>query len=434
MNRKRWKWLGYRIGKRDDRLILKSVIFSAFFVFCMVRFLQVRLKNSSVWVSVAAMFILVTSVLWGIKKTYQRGYVRDIQNRQGMARMLLENGWFETEPLTKSWTGGRARITYFPALYYRRKDRKIYVAVKISMGRYQEHLLHLESKLETGLACELVEKNIVNAWVYYTFLCDVEKNRIRIDQVHVEHGEIRLMEHISWTYSKMPHMLVAGMIGGGKTYYLLELIVALLRTDAILYINDPKNADLACLEAVLPEVYHKKEDIMECVCRFYDEMVTQSETMRALPEYRLGMTYEDLGLPANFLIFDEYVAFMDMLAKKEIEDVISMIKKIVMLGRQAGFMLILACQRPDAKYLGEGIRDQFGFRAALGKMSDSGYTMMFGSTDKNFTEKTTKGRGYVDAGNGVVTEFYAPFVPEGHDFFQEIMELWEIRTGERNIS
>ncbi|MTV63948.1 hypothetical protein GM539_11330, partial [Streptococcus pneumoniae] len=54
------------------------------------------------------------------------------------------------------------------------------------------------------------------------------------------------------------------------------------------------------------------------------------------------------------------------------------LKQIVMLGRQAGFFLILACQRPDAKYLGDGIRDQFNVRVALGRMSEMGYGMMFG--------------------------------------------------------
>ena len=54
---------------------------------------------------------------------------------------------------------------------------------------------------------------------------------------------------------------------------------------------------------------------------------------------------------------DEYVAFMDMLGKESVK-VIDKLKQIVMLGRQAGFFLVLACQRPDAKYLGDGIRDQ----------------------------------------------------------------------------
>ena len=55
--------------------------------------------------------------------------------------------------------------------------------------------------------------------------------------------------------------------------------------------------------------------------------------------------------------------------------------------------MILACQRPDAKYLGDGIRDQFNFRVALGRMSEMGYGMMFGSdVQKDFFLKQIKGR------------------------------------------
>lgn len=105
---------------------------------------------------------------------------------------------------------------------------------------------------------------------------------------------------------------------------------------------------------------------------------------------------------------------------REAVQVMSKLKQIVMLGRQSGFFLILACQRPDAKYLGDGIRDQFMFRAALGRMSDLGYTMMFGETDKDFFLKPIKGRGYVDSGISVISEFYTPLVPKGYDFLGEI--------------
>jgi len=91
-----------------------------------------------------------------------------------------------------------------------------------------------------------------------------------------------------------------------------------------------------------------------------------------------------------------------------------------MLGRQSGFFLVLACQRPDAKYLGDGIRDQFNFRVALGRMSELGYNMMFGETDKEFFQKPIRGRGYVDVGTNVISEFYTPLVPRGYDFLTEI--------------
>lgn len=120
------------------------------------------------------------------------------------------------------------------------------------------------------------------------------------------------------------------------------------------------------------------------------------------------------------MIFDEYVAYLSMLQKKEAEEVISYLQKIVLLGRQAGFFVILSCQRPDAKYLPDGVRDQFGLRIALGAMTDSGYTMMFGTTEKRFITKDIKGRGYVGLWDGVITEFYAPYVPPDHHFRESI--------------
>ena len=130
-----------------------------------------------------------------------------------------------------------------------------------------------------------------------------------------------------------------------------------------------------------------------------------------------------LSLEPHFLIFDEYVAFMEMLNTREREDVLNKLKQIVMLGRQVGFFLILACQRPDAKYLGDGIRDQFNFRVALGRMSELGYSMMFGEVKKEFFFKNVKGCGYADTGKGVITEFYTPVVPKGYDFLREIGTL-----------
>ena len=76
---------------------------------------------------------------------------------------------------------------------------------------------------------------------------------------------------------------------------------------------------------------------------------------------------------------------MDMLGRDSAQ-VMNKLKQIVMLGRQAGFFLILACQRPDAKYFSDGIRDNFNFRVALGRMSEMGFGMMFGSdTQNNFS-------------------------------------------------
>ena len=199
-------------------------------------------------------------------------------------------------------------------------------------------------------------------------------------------------------------------------------------TELILYILDPKNSDLADLGTVMPNVYHTKEEMIDCVNSFYDGMVQRSEEMKRHPNYKTGENYAYLGLPPCFLIFDEYVAFFEILGTKESVSLLSQLKKIVMLGRQAGYFLIVACQRPDAKYFSDGIRDNFNFRVGLGRISELGYGMLFGSdVKKQFFQKRIKGRGYCDVGTSVISEFYTPLVPKGHDFLQTIGSLAQAR-------
>lgn len=361
---------------------------------------------------------------------YRIDSVKQLQHRQKLALMILQNGWYEAEQvqndsffkdLPSSKT--KEKITHFPKMYYHLKDGIIRINVEITMGKFQDQLLQLEKKLETGLFCELIDKELKESYIEYTLLYDTIHSRIGIEEVVAENGCLKLMENVYWEYDSLPHMLIAGGTGGGKSYFILTIIEALLHTNSKLYILDPKNSDLADLGTVMENIYYRKEDMLSCINQFYEAMLARSEEMKHHPNYKTGQNYAYLGLPAHFLVFDEYVACMDMLGKESTK-VIDKLKQIVMLGRQAGFFLILACQRPDAKYLGDGIRDQFNFRVALGRMSELGYGMMFGSdVQKQFFLKPIKGRGYVDVGTSVISEFYTPLVPKRYDFLKQIGKL-----------
>ncbi|ALS01049.1 cell division protein FtsK [Enterococcus silesiacus] len=360
---------------------------------------------------------------------YRIDHIKQLQHRQKLARMILENGWYESEQVQSDSffkdlgsSKAKEKIRHFPKVYYRLKDGLIHIQVEITMGKYQEQLLRLEKKLETGLYCELTDKILKDSYVEYILLYDTINSRIAIDDVQAQNGQLKLMDNLWWSYDSLPHMLIAGGTGGGKTYFILTIIEALLQTNATIYVLDPKNADLADLETVMPNVYYKKEDMIDCLNQFYDEMMLRNENIKLMDGYKTGKNYAYLNLPAHFLIFDEYTSFMEMIGRDSIE-VMSKLKQIVMLGRQSGFFLILACQRPDAKYLGDGIRDNFNFRVALGRMSELGYNMMFGENDKDFFLKPIKGRGYVDVGTSVISEFYTPLVPKEHDFLEAIQEL-----------
>lgn len=372
--------------------------------------------------------LMMTGALIYLYYRYGYRHFKSLVHRQKLAKMILENHWYETKTVTQDrffedMPGGqpKEKISDFPKMYYRFKDGHLHIQVEIKLGKYQEPLLNLETKLESGLYCELVSKDLHDSYVEYILFYDMIANRISIDEATAQNGRLKLMKSVYWEYDQLPHMLIAGGTGGGKTYYILTLIEALVKTDAKLYILDPKNADLADLSAVMPDVYHKKDDIKACIDQFHTDMMIRNENMKEIPNYKTGENYAYYDLPARFLVFDEYVAFMSLLTSKDSTAVLDKLKQIVMLGRQSGFFLILACQRPDAKYLGDGIRDQFNFRVALGRMSELGYGMIFGSdVQKQFFLKPIKGRGYVDKGDNIISEFYTPLVPKSHDFLLEI--------------
>lgn len=400
------------------------------------KFSLIGVKGSGISINTSLLLISIITALiicLAIAVIYYRyhvDYIAQLKHRQKLARMILENGWYESEQIQNDGffkdlpsSKSKERISHFPKMYYKLEKGLIHIQVEITMGKFQDQLLHLEKKLESGLYCELTDKELKNSYVEYTLLYDTIANRISIEDVQAALGKLKLMKNIWWAFDKLPHMLIAGGTGGGKTYFILTIIEALLHTNSVLYVLDPKNADLADLATVMPNVYYKKDDMIACIDKFYDGMMQRNEDMKQMEGYKTGENYAYLGLPAHFLIFDEYVAFMEMLGNKESAAVLNKLKQIVMLGRQSGYFLILACQRPDAKYLGDGIRDQFNFRVALGRMSEMGYGMMFGETDKDFFLKQIKGRGYVDTGTSVISEFYTPLVPQNHNFLEEISKL-----------
>ena len=193
---------------------------------------------------------------------------KQLIHRQKLARMVLENGWYEAVTIQGNSfftdlqsSKSKEKISYFPRMYYRMEKGLLHIQCEITLGKYQNQLLQLEDKLESGLYCELTDKLLYDGYVEYTLLYDMIANRISIEDVQAENGGLRLMKNLVWEYDARPHALVCGGTGGGKTYFILTIIEALLRTNAVLYILDPKNADLADLGTVMDKVYYKKEDM-----------------------------------------------------------------------------------------------------------------------------------------------------------------------------
>lgn len=218
--------------------------------------------------------------------------------------MILENVWYEFEqiqserffkdlPSSKS----KERINHFPKMYYYLNDGIIHINVEITMEKYQDQLLQLEKKLETGMYCELIDKELKDSYIEYTILYDTIASRITIYEAVASTEKLKLMESVNWEYDSLRHMLIAGGTGGGKSYFILTIIIALLHTNAKQYILDPKNSDLADLENVMNNVHYRKDDMLQCINQFYEEMITRSEEKFETAFYAMNRDLRDVKPP-----------------------------------------------------------------------------------------------------------------------------------------
>ncbi|MBU5593845.1 hypothetical protein KQI76_01595 [Amphibacillus sp. MSJ-3] len=106
----------------------------------------------------------------------------------------------KTSPLPSQ----KKKSLFSPKMYYSSKKGLIYIRVEVTLGKYQDQLLHLEKKLETGLYCELVDREIKDSFIEYTLLYDSIANRVSIEEVVEDNGRLKLMKSVYWEYDKLP--------------------------------------------------------------------------------------------------------------------------------------------------------------------------------------------------------------------------------------
>ena len=176
---------------------------------------------------------------------------------------------------------------------------------------------------------------------------------------------------------KMPHLLVAGTTGSGKSVCLNSIIVSILyksSPDEVKFIMiDPKQVELSMYEGlphmVIPKVITDANRAVNALGWAVDEMerrfnLISDARVRNIGEYNQT---EDVRngkkkkMPYLVIIFDEFADFM-VEHKNEIE---SKIQRLAQKARAAGIHLILATQRPSTDVVTGTIKANFPARIAF---------------------------------------------------------------------
>ena len=161
--------------------------------------------------------------------------------------------------------------------------------------------------------------------------------------------------------AKMPHLLIAGTTGSGKSVCMNSIIISLLYKaspeDVKLIMVDPKMVELGIYNGIphllIPVVTDPKKaagSLQWAVTEMLRRYKLMSDLgVRDLESYNGIVEGEEDGqkLPQVVIIIDELADLM-MVAAKEVEDSIC---RIAQMGRAAGMHLIIATQRPSANVI-----------------------------------------------------------------------------------
>ncbi|MEK7626450.1 MAG: DNA translocase FtsK 4TM domain-containing protein [Patescibacteria group bacterium] len=153
--------------------------------------------------------------------------------------------------------------------------------------------------------------------------------------------------------AKMPHLLVAGQTGSGKSVMINTILTSLLYhntpADLKLILVDPKQVELTPYDGIphlLAPVIHEPEKCISALKWAIAEMERRLKTMagegkRNIEEYN-NLKKEE-GMPYVVIVIDELADLM-MVAARDVE---ALIVRIAQKARASGIHLVLATQRPS---------------------------------------------------------------------------------------
>ena len=196
--------------------------------------------------------------------------------------------------------------------------------------------------------------------------------------------------------AKMPHMIIAGATGSGKSVCTNSIIMSILYhaapDEVKLILIDPKIVEFRVYDGIphllIPVVTDPKKAAgalnwaVQEMLRRYD--IFASNSVRNLEDYnRICEEKPELGLqkmPQIVICIDELADLM-MTASKEVEEAIC---RLAQLARAAGMHLIIATQRPTTDIITGLIKANIPSRIALSVMSqiDSRIILDCGGAEK----------------------------------------------------
>lgn len=212
---------------------------------------------------------------------------------------------------------------------------------------------------------------------------------------------------------QMPHMLVGGSTGSGKSVFLFTMLATMLMThphkeDLQLILSSSKLEDFIHFEG-LPHLYSGSiiSDATEATRVIKEVVFEESERRgRLLAEARVAniIEYNKVSpkkLAPIVVVIDEFADLADQLeTKREQSAFYKPVQRIAQAGRSRGIHLVICTQRPEAKLVPSTTKAQLNGRVALRVNDGISSRMIIESPEAQYLQK----HGDMIYKNGDITE------------------------------
>ena len=233
--------------------------------------------------------------------------------------------------------------------------------------------VRIEAPIPGKAAIGIEIPNQIQQTVNIRDLIDSDEFRNAKSKVTAALGKDISGENVFVDIAKMPHLLIAGATGTGKSVCINSIIVSLLykaKPDEVkLILVDPKMVEFSVYKGIphllIPVVTDPKKAagalswaVTEMLSRY--QMFTE-KGVRDFKGFNANLEEGEKPLPQIVIIIDELADLM-MASPKEVED---SVMRLAQMARAAGMHLIIATQRPSADVITGTIKANIPSRIAL---------------------------------------------------------------------
>lgn len=282
-----------------------------------------------------------------------------------------------------------------------RVDENVYLLLRLmkASAEFDDRLENSIDKL-ASLFGEI--KEIANYAKYYEIKIVIKENKekllihknMTVENIAKQHT-LKINKFITINLRTTPGVLIAAASGSGKSFYIMYLLVQMLKETNSIFVIDGKYREIKKAANQMG---------IKTTANNVNESLKYIEQVEKLIVYRNAQESNDDD-ETIFLVIDEYSYFLDKVlddyGAKKVKEVERQIINIVQAGRSMNVILVLSLQRlgaaksKDEIGLHLRIRDNLATKVGLGDLSKENFEMLFGQTKDSKIIKKGNREGYL---------------------------------------